>query len=106
MKTHWFYILLSLAGRDRHGSAIMRDVLDLTDGRLRLWPATLYGSLEDLRERGWIAEVPPEERPEGASDRNRFYHITSEGRRKVADEAERLEGVVAAARLRLPETAP
>ena len=37
MRRHWFYILLSLAERERHGSGIMRDVLELTDGDLRLW---------------------------------------------------------------------
>ena len=50
MKRHWFFILLSLADRDRHGSGIVRDVLDLTGGELRLWPVTLYGSLDELRE--------------------------------------------------------
>lgn len=105
MKTHWFYILLSLSDRDRHGSGIMRDVLKLTEGRLRLWPATLYGSLEELRERGWIEELAAADRPEGASDRQRFYRITSAGRVEVSRETQRLEGVVAAARSRLPEEA-
>ena len=40
---------VSLADRDRHGSGIVRDVLDLTGGDLRLWPVTLYGSLDDPR---------------------------------------------------------
>ena len=50
MRRHWFFILLSLAERDRHGSGIVRDVLELTGGELRLWPVTLYGSLDELRE--------------------------------------------------------
>ena len=57
MRRHWFFILLSLAERDRHGSGIVRDVLELTDGELRLWPVTLYGSLDELREHGWIREL-------------------------------------------------
>ena len=106
MKRHWYYILLSLAAAHRHGSGIMRDVLELTGGELRLWPATLYGSLEELAERGWIEEVSdPGERPAGASDRKRFYRLTEVGRREVRVETERLEGVVAAARRRLVEEA-
>lgn len=102
MKRHWFYTLVSLAGGDRHGSEIARDVLDLTGGELRLWPATLYGSLEELRERGWIAELAdPEERPEGESERKRIYRVTAVGRRELELEARRLEGEAAMARERL-----
>ncbi|HUH13321.1 MAG TPA: helix-turn-helix transcriptional regulator [Longimicrobiales bacterium] len=102
MKRHWFYILLSLAASDRHGSDIVRDVLELTDQALRLWPATLYGSLEELRTKGWITELDhPRERPEGASERLRFYRITDAGRRALAAETGRLAGVVDRARQRL-----
>jgi DNA-binding PadR family transcriptional regulator len=52
MRRHWFFILLSLAERDRHGSGVMRDVLELTEGELKLWPVTLYGSLDELRDQG------------------------------------------------------
>ena len=45
MKRQLYYILLSLAAEDRHGAGVVRDVLELTDGELKLWPATLYGSL-------------------------------------------------------------
>ena len=49
LKPHWFYILLTLSEGERHGLAIAREVETLSDGRIRLWPATLYGSLDDLR---------------------------------------------------------
>lgn len=102
MKRHWFYILASLAGSDRHGSEIARDVLDLTEGDLRLWPATLYGSLEELRERRWIEELAdPGERPEGESERKRIYRVTAAGRAELEREAHRLEGEAAMARQRL-----
>ncbi|HUG42282.1 MAG TPA: helix-turn-helix transcriptional regulator, partial [Longimicrobiales bacterium] len=107
MKRHWFYILASLAGRDRHGSGIARDVLDLTDGGLRLWPATLYGSLEELRERGWIEELEGGgERPAGESERKRIYRVTGAGRRELEAEAHRLEREAAVARERLTGEAP
>ena len=102
MKRHWFYILLSLSTRDRHGSDVMRDVLELTDGELRLWPATLYGSLDELQERGWITALDdPAERPEGESERKRFYRITAAGRGAVVEETRRMAGVLAAAKKRL-----
>ena len=82
MRRHWFFILLSLAERDRHGSGVMRDVLELTDGELKLWPVTLYGSLDELRDHGWIRAL--EGPPAGAEDdsaRRRWFRITPAGRR-------------------------
>jgi hypothetical protein len=61
MKPHWFQILLALADRDLHGSAIMEEVLDRTDGQMKLWPGTLYGSLHELTEAGYIRETEPPE---------------------------------------------
>src|SRR5689334_7079908 len=101
MRRHWFFILLSLAERDRHGSGIMRDVLELTDGELKLWPMTLYGSLDELREHGWIREL--EEPPAGAdaSGRKRWFRITPAGRRAVSAEVAQLSTTVRVARRRL-----
>lgn len=56
-KRNWFYIPLSLVAADRHGSGVMHDVLDSTDGELKLSPATLYGSLGELAEQGWLREL-------------------------------------------------
>ena len=98
MKTQWFHILLALADQDLHGSAIMEEVLERTDETVKLWPATLYGSLRDLADRGWIEETDP---PEGVSlegGKRRFYRITDSGREVLADEVTRLEGYLRAAR--------
>ncbi len=76
LKSHWFYILLSLAAEDRHGLAISRDVLALSDGQVKLWPATLYGSLDELATRGWIEELPENHaRTQHESERKRFYLV-------------------------------
>jgi DNA-binding PadR family transcriptional regulator len=102
LKTHWFYILLSLAAGDRHGLGIARDVLTLSDGRVRLWPATLYGSLEELRDRRWIEALEdPRARPESESERKRYYRITRAGRAAVAAETERLTRLARVARSRV-----
>ena len=101
MKAHWFHILLSLADEPRYGSAIQDDVRALSDGAVRLWPATLYGSLEELHERGWIAELDADEEPGERHGRERFYRLTPEGRRTLEEEVLRLEGLTEAARARL-----
>lgn len=101
MRRHWFFILLSLADRDRHGSGIVRDVLDLTGGELRLWPVTLYGSLDELRESSWIRELasgPDEEENRG---HRRWFRITPQGRRALAAEIERMNALVTVAQRRL-----
>ena len=54
---HWFQILLSLADRDLHGLAIMNDVLERTDGRMRLWPAMLYRNLARLVSEELVSEI-------------------------------------------------
>ena len=101
MKRSWFFILLSLASADHHGSGIMRDTLELTDGDLKLWPVTLYGSLDELREQGWIREL--ESAPADADDtgHKRWFRITPAGRRAVTAEHARLESMVRAAGRRL-----
>lgn len=101
MKPHWFFILLSVSSAPRYGTAIQDDVRDLSGGGVKLWPATLYGSLEELVEEGWLEEVSDEERPEGISGRERFYRITGAGRSALAREASRLESLATVARTRL-----
>ena len=101
MKTPWYYILLALAAGSRHGLAIARDVHTLSDGQVRLWPATLYGSLEELCERELIEELVDEpDRPADESERRRYYRITRAGRGMLAAETERLAGLVRIARAR------
>ncbi|WP_309671853.1 PadR family transcriptional regulator [Gemmatimonas sp.] len=101
MKTHLFYILLSVAAEPRYGTAIQEDVRSLSDGSVRLWPATLYGSLEELVRVGWIEEVGDDDRPEGGSGRERFYRMTGSGRTAVETESTRLDAMARLARARL-----
>ncbi len=102
LKPKWFHILLALSEETRHGSGIVRSVLHETQGKVHLWPATLYGSLDDLAEAGWIEEVSdPAERPPGESEKKRFYRITLAGARLLAAEAERLQALATTALSRL-----
>jgi DNA-binding PadR family transcriptional regulator len=102
LKPHWYYILLALADGERHGLAIAREVLTLSDGGMRLWPAMLYGSLEELADRGWIASLEDSKRrPSDARERKHFYRLTRAGRAVVAAETERLGSLVQVARSRV-----
>lgn len=104
MRRQWFYILLSLAAHDRHGSAIMRDVLDLTSGELKLWPVTLYGSLDELADEGYIRELPsPPAGAEVTSDRLRWFRITAQGRKALSNEVARMQATARIASERLAQ---
>ena len=52
LKSNWFHILLSLAGGEQHGYGIMQDVLERSEGKVRLWPATLLRFVEEAYP-GW-----------------------------------------------------
>jgi DNA-binding PadR family transcriptional regulator len=101
LKPHWLQILLALAADARHGSGIMRAVLEQTGGTLKLWPVLLYSSLEQMRGAGLIQEVPAREHPVGESTRRKFYRLTKSGRRALGDEAERLERLAGLAKASL-----
>jgi len=98
MKAHWLQILLAVADGPRHGTAIMEEVLERTDGAMKLWPGTLYGSLRELEAEGWLRET---DAPEGApteGGKRRFYGITPDGSVSLAAEIRRLESFVQTAR--------
>ena len=94
LKTNWFHILLSLAGEEQHGYGIMQEVLDRTDGKVRLWPATLYGSLKRLIDAGLIEESDERPVPESDDARRRYYRLTRLGRHVLDAESERLQELV------------
>ncbi len=90
LKPQWFHILLALADHQRHGLGIMKEVLDNTDGQMRLWPATLYGSLKRMVAGELIEESEQATGPKSEGDRRRFYAITPNGRAALANEVARL----------------
>jgi DNA-binding PadR family transcriptional regulator len=94
LKPNWFHVMLSLAHEDQHGYGIMQDVLQRTEGKVRLWPATLYGTLKRLMDEDLIEESG--KRPDPALDdpRRRYYRLTSFGRRVLSAECARLQELV------------
>lgn len=92
-----FHILLALADSEKHGYAIMGEVEQTTDGRMKMGPGTLYGAVKRLLKAGLIVES--DSRPDPALDdsRRRYYSLTRDGRRVLAAEVERMGKLVLAA---------
>jgi DNA-binding PadR family transcriptional regulator len=93
-----FHVLVSLAGDEQHGYAIIKDIASRTDGTVTLSTGTLYGIIKRLLADGLIVESRT--RPAAADDdeRRRYYRLTPLGRRVAVAEAERLEQMVEVAR--------
>ncbi len=94
LKSNWFHILISLVGGEQHGYGIMQDVLERSGGKVRLWPATLYGSLKRLIENGLIVESGERPAPEFDDARRRYYKLTPLGQRVLDLESQRLRDLV------------
>jgi DNA-binding PadR family transcriptional regulator len=106
-------ILLALADEERHGYGIGLEVRERTEGKMRLGPGTLYGSLRRMVDGGLVEES--DGRPEGETDdgrrrydeeRRRYYRLTGFGGRVLAAELTRLEGVVRVAQAKGVFTPP
>ena len=82
-----YYILLSLT-EPLHGYGIMQKAEQLSSGRVRLAAGTLYGALNTLLEKGWIAAGPQE-------GRQKRYQLTPLGREALLGELDRLRELVA-----------
>ena len=97
LKPAWFHILLALADGAQHGYAIRKSVKERTDGAVKLYPATLYGSIRELSERGYIEALEGDEDPD-EDQRRRYYRLTPAGRDALADEVSRMQSIVDQAR--------
>lgn len=86
-----FYILLSLY-TPKHGYAIMQFIEEKTMGRLSLGAGTLYGALNILQEKGWIAPCGKNE------SRKKEYIITPLGKETAENELLRLGELITTAK--------
>jgi PadR family transcriptional regulator PadR len=100
VKKQRFHILLVLAEAPRHGAEIQRRASEMTGGEVKLYPVTLYRTLDELAADGLIREVAA---PADAdhNERRRYFAITPSGRRALAGEAESLEAAARLARMAL-----
>jgi DNA-binding PadR family transcriptional regulator len=100
LPTAAIWILLSLADGDLHGYGVMRRVEEQTNGRTRLGPGTLYGSIQAMLVERLIEEVDRSPDQEEGNDRRRYYRLTSSGRKLACSEMDRLADVLRVARAR------
>lgn len=95
-----FHILLVLAGAERHGYGIMKQVEADSQGKVAMGPGTLYGSLKRMLEAGLVRESDRRVDPEMDDQRRIYYQITGAGRDALAAELERYRRIVAVAQQR------
>jgi len=93
-------ILLSLAEQPRHGYSILKDVAEISEGRVQLSTGTLYGALRRLLEDGWIVRYGAEDNLRGRQD----YRLTNRGRKVLQQEIVRLKQLTRIAGLRVAPT--
>jgi DNA-binding PadR family transcriptional regulator len=78
-------VLVSLAGGEKHGHAILLDVAAFA--RVRMGPGTLYGAITRLEEEGLIEALP-------TVGRRRPYRLSSSGRDLLVTRLSNLDGTV------------
>jgi DNA-binding PadR family transcriptional regulator len=93
-----FHVLLALAGGERHGYAIMREVTESTGGQIKMGPGTLYGTVKRLLEAQLIEESDERPDPHLDDERRRYYQLTGVGEQVVKAEARRYAEIVKVAR--------
>jgi DNA-binding PadR family transcriptional regulator len=81
-----YYILLALS-EPRHGYAIMQHTTQVSAGRVKLGPGTLYGAITKL-----LAEkiIIPQAGGDAAGERRKIYVLTELGRQVLQAEYNRL----------------
>ena len=90
-------ILLSLAGQPRHGYSILKDVEQMSDGRVVLSTGTLYGALRRLLDEDWIERIEEQDSSRG----RQAYRLTTRGRRNLQVEVGRMKQLTRLANLRI-----
>lgn len=96
-----FHLLVALTAGDRHGYGLMQDVEELSGGRVKMGPGTMYGTLKRMCNDGLVEESS--RRPDRDLDdqRRRYYRLTPLGAQVCAAEADRLAALARAARRNL-----
>jgi DNA-binding PadR family transcriptional regulator len=95
-----FHILLALADQDRHGYAIILDIVERTEGAMRLGTGTLYTAIARLLDQRLIEESDERPGEDEDDERRRYYRLTPLGREVANAEARRLAALVRMARAR------
>jgi DNA-binding PadR family transcriptional regulator len=95
------HILLALSTEERHGYAIMKQVETDSQGKVKMGPGTLYGSIKRMMEARLIRESSSRVDPEMDDERRIYYELTGAGRAALDAELKRYRRVMEVAEGRL-----
>jgi len=93
-----FHILLALADGDVHGYRIRADVIERSNGTLRLDPGSLYRLIARLSADGLIDEAASRPSADQDDERRRYYRLTKVGRALLREETDRMADLVIVSR--------
>ncbi|MEM7355405.1 MAG: PadR family transcriptional regulator [Acidobacteriota bacterium] len=88
-----FHILLSVVHEPSHGYAIMQEVQERTDGRVKLGPGSLYWAIKRLVDADLLEETAAPSAGSAGPSR-RYYALTVAGREVLRREVEILADIV------------
>ena len=81
-----YYVLLALM-RPNHGYQLMQSITEVSSGRVKMGPGTLYGVLTRMQKDGLIILANDD-------GRRKTYEITAEGEQALRVEYARLKSVI------------
>ena len=87
--TEAVYMIMLALREPRHGYSVMQYVADISNGRVKLCPGTLYGAINTLLQKEWIENIPGEDKC-----RRKEYMLTVVGAEILDAEARRLEELI------------
>lgn len=90
-----FFVLFALSEGEKHGYAIMREVKQLSDGRVTMGPGTLYTTIQRL-----LTLEAIEETTEPSEERRRYYRLTRSGFALLKTDLANLDSVLKLAKAR------
>jgi DNA-binding PadR family transcriptional regulator len=86
-----FYVLFALADGEKHGYAIMQQVVTLSNGQFRMGPGTLYTTIQRLVDLELIEEIFPAQEQD---TRRRHYRLTGVGESLLQAELARMRSLL------------
>lgn len=95
------HTLVALAEGPAHGYAVAQEVEQMTGGRVRMGPGTLYGALQRMRDDDLIEETDNPGEEGAHADRRRYYRLSPLGREALRVETAWLTRTLNLARARL-----
>lgn len=81
-----YYVLLALM-HPNHGYQLMQAITEVSNGRLKMGPGTLYGVLSRMQKDGLISLAEDD-------GRRKTYQITEDGEHALRQEFNRLKALI------------